>query len=1046
MSVPPITTVLPRLGWSDPIDSPEYGELNSYDEVVRGIFHSLENGSGIPEYNVTQGAITLFGAIPNSYLRYICTNMPVYGPSGSGWSYAIQLSAAFRRFLLRKLYWFGKLKPRFRAICYQLCNTKEGWLRLSNIMQSVEGRVVAIIEGLGDKTSYEELDSLNVCLLSNKLNDPFYDKKVKAYQKKCRKAFFAGEEFPVPPGNISWLRHHLNKIDKTKRGASYRVVTVCQGRTCGLPSREIMLDSLNKWRNTTSDTDVPSEFDEHYYDLLELQLLMTPVRMSEVLAHMRVNVSTSACIECPRAKGGKTAYARHILQVPEIRKVDLHTGKDAKEVVNSRKQPGEALFHFAASEIRDNFKSQMNVRASVVNEPGAKARVVTSGNFCHSIFLCPWAHAWYHVLKKFPAAKIGLTEGRHGWAFIRGISASSPSQEWLFNNAVYAVCTDLSEATDKKFWAATRVLLRMANRVLQFPDWYMETVIELLCSKRFVEYNDGKFAFTSETSNGVFMGDTGAKVILTMDGLLAVARISQQQFNYSIVDGDDFASIVTRPEECLRVYRSTMEGLGYELSEDDTFISRNYVFLAEETMRIPKSTSQTVDANLAVKGRLPYVDVNRVRLQLDLKKDRKDFSSTLIGRIHQLGKEVEYNMRPTNYLGLTYLGSWIQDIILDLRFKPEIVYFPRALCGTGKPMLFGSKQNFKRFISHQKNGKIKNHYAHIMNMALTPNRNNIPQLAVKLFTHSNESFLEMVEDIPLPDGIEEHLVFTDPSKRWYKPWLVTRLGEYIISETEIKSRLSEIFNLFGERGESEPVNVYTISRNVAEELHDAIFDRFCLYWKENNVLLSYGKPQKYYKRREVEEFLDYHNPMRVEIDVIWHGRITAEPPLDLEFDREKRALYEWLLTGNEDNIPQTLIPDDLVLVRKYTRGRNSDLVCVTDDLKLLRYIATFASWRSGWRVYQIRPLRWIQCGYSLGMDSEVLRLFSTFEVEVDEGSLDYATAVYMDSIMDIDEIFDLDQADSLTIKDIIAIRPFGRGDYIPKEVRQAESLERLDNL
>jgi hypothetical protein len=238
----------------------------------------------------------------------------------------------------------------------------------------------------------------------------------------------------------------------------------------GNPSRDLIHDSAQKWVENFTKPD-PNGPEDYNLDELEVQVMNTPLDVEAVRAHARVTLSHSACFEAGRKQGGKISVAREILKIPLIRKIDLESGEDSKEVIAPRDSPGEALFHYSLWKMRDYFEDSMQVKASNVNEGGAKSRVVTADSFFHGSVLSPWAHMWLKILQSFPAARAGVTEGRHGWAFIKSITASRPDLAWVFEVAVKAISTDLSEATDHLYWSAAKALIRMCNRVLEIPEW-----------------------------------------------------------------------------------------------------------------------------------------------------------------------------------------------------------------------------------------------------------------------------------------------------------------------------------------------------------------------------------------------------------------------------------------------------------------------------------------------------------------------------------------------------------------------------------------------
>jgi hypothetical protein len=905
-------------------------------------------------------------------------------------------------------------------------------MKLSNILQTVEGRVIAAILSVGDRATYEEFDALNVSILSNLLNNSRYQRIMKSYLKKVRKAVL--EDKPIPRANrdtsylVTWINKCLrNCVDRDER--AYRVTTFCQGRAMGNPTQALIYDSAQKWVENFSAPD-PKDPEDYNLEELEIQTTLTQVDIEQVRNHARVTLSHSACYEAGRRHGGKLSFAKEILTIPEIRKVDLFTGRDADETIVSRDKPGEALFHFSLERMRDNFDESMLVKASNVNEGGAKSRVITADSFFHGTVLAPWAHMWLKILQSFPAARAGVTEGRHGWAFIKSITASRPDLAWVFETAVKAVSTDLSEATDHLNWSAAKALIRMCNRVLKVPEWYGNLVERCLCSPRYVTYRAGGFYWEGETTNGVFMGDSGCKVLLTMGNLLAVIRMADG-LTVSAVVGDDHISLTSNAELALERYTRTVRSLGLVPSEDDEVVSDRYGFYAEELITIPRTNRETIDATGAASGReLPYIDVPKVRLLMDIRKDRADFSSTVMGRIYQFGKELEYVNRPNRYQGLFHIGSWIQDLCLDLRHKPEFVYFPRSLVGGGKPILFQNRDNFKEFIALHKCGRLIGRYYFLMDQSVQSDFNF--GIVPRFFTKTSEDRLVLVKQRELPEQVVDLKLFQTRKKKWYQPLVVGRLKKYIISETEILSRLNQLEELFSE----VPVTVSATVENIATSEtrpRDEIINTFLDLWEGNSMLLGRNAQENWYPREEVLKILDLQNPLHVEIPVQWTGKKKTNMSAErmLERERDELALYKWVIDTADGLPPKEIIADDPVIIDQIQNITMRDIYIVTADMAMAKY-ASSRYWRKN--IHVIKPRRWVEAGMTIRplMSSEVQD-----SIIVDTGSID----AFIDQLSDAEIDIIAAQVVPLTYSDIQIVRASSM--RAPKEIQQSDLLYRL---
>jgi hypothetical protein len=1034
MSIPPLTTVLRRVGWFDNSLPPREGQHISFLEVSRNAFGVLRKEATMERFHVDQTGITLFGALPNSYLRHIVKdNANYFGPSGSGWSYASQLTPSFRRFLLRKLFWFNGLKDVHKYKLYDYCETPQKFQKLSNLFQTVEGRVIAALLSVGDRVTYDEIDQLNRSIIGNLLNDSRFQKKMKTYLKQVRKSVLEGNKIPSPSRETSFLKTFINKcldgnLDRDE--TIYRIVTFCQGRAMGNPSRDLIHDSAQKWVENFTKPD-PNGPEDYNLDELEVQVMNTPLDVEAIRAHARVTLSHSACFEAGRKQGGKISVAREILKIPLIRKIDLESGEDSKEVIAPRDSPGEALFHYSLWKMRDYFEDSMQVKASNVNEGGAKSRVVTADSFFHGSVLSPWAHMWLKILQSFPAARAGVTEGRHGWAFIKSITASRPDLAWVFEVAVKAISTDLSEATDHLYWSAAKALIRMCNRVLEIPEWYGRLIESCLCSPRYVSYRAGSFSWKGETSNGVFMGDSGCKVLLTFGNLLAVLRMAYAGNAVSAVVGDDHTTLSTNAVAALGIYNRTIRSLGFVTSDDDEVVSDTYGFYAEEVYKIPPTNRDTVDAIASGSPReLPYIDIPKVRLLMDIRKDRADFSSTTSGRVFQFGKELEYVNRPNRFQGLFHIGSWIQDLCLDLRHKPEFVYFPRALVSAGKPLLFQNRDNFTDFIKIHKSGRLLGRYYYLMDTAVHSQVNF--GIVPRFFTKTSEDRLVLVKQRELPEQVVPLKLFQSRKKKWYQPLVVQRLREYLISETEICAKLNQLEELFSEVPVAEPATVESVAVSV-EEINTETLKSFLDMWEGNSMLLGRNALENWYPRKEVMKILDIENPLHVKIPINWTGKkggIPAERMLEKE--RDAARLYEWLLNSADDvNPPTEIIADDPAILEQIRDAPNKDVYVATDDVAMLRY-ASSLYWRKN--VIRISTRRWCEAAMTI---TPLLGSGVQDSVIVDLGSVDSLVSQLTDE--ELDEIEAV--VKPLTYDDLVIIR--ATHGVAPKEIREMNLLERI---
>jgi hypothetical protein len=611
------------------------------------------------------------------------------------------------------------------------------------------------------------------------------------------------------------------------------------------------------------------------------------------------------------------------------------------------------------------------------------------------------------------------------------LSASNPHLDWMFKDphGSKAFCSDLSEATDKAYHQAISLLLDQSQAVMPVQDWYWEVCKDLLSSSRPFSCKMEELIIRGVTSRGCFMGDHGAKTVLTLSGMYALAGMKFPRLSRLV--GDDQATVCQNAELAGSIYRSRLESLGYVLSEPDTFVSRT-VFFAEEGFDIPNDIRTTTEVWLSRKGRsrLPFHDTPKVKILSDVGKDIGLFSETAIGKITLLAVRMEQTGR-TFREGLFHLASWIQDICISLLFRKEFIYFPRFLVQTGKPPLFGSKENVQSFLRMHRNGRLQGHYADIMESSLQRTPSNEAQYIVQsFFTHgANDDSIRIVKrEFPKSD-FESHRILTNLSVKGFEPFLVHRLSKKVISESEIVAKITEREILLGEHPEVKKLTVKNLARGQ-RPLTDELLAEFISLWISNSKILRLRKEESYYDREAVEELLGNTHPLRV-------GRILKQlddgeynPELCTEHDREIEKLYNWVKSNPQrlDDIPRALIRDDL-LVLSETHITMPRLLIVSNDIELVNCFTNLRSinWRQQRETFHVSVETWILADLKTA-------LFEPDEVFVDEGSLDG----YLDNLeKENREIPDPDGKDITNRCRLV--RPSGRL-HLPTEVMELNRL------
>jgi hypothetical protein len=260
------------------------------------------------------------------------------------------------------------------------------------------------------------------------------------------------------------------------------------------------------------------------------------------------------------------------------------------------------------------------------------------------------------------------------------------------------------------------------------------------------------------------------------------------------------------------------------------------------------------------------------------------------------------------------------------------------------------------FIKIHKDGRLLGRYHYLMGVAVHDNVN--LGIVPRFFTKTSEDRMVLIKQRPLPEKIGPLKLFQARKKRWYKPFVVQRLTEYLISETEILSRLNQLEELFGEVPVAVPATVENVAVSVSEP-DEHTMKAFLDMWEGNSMLLGRHAQENYYPREEVMKILDLENPLHVDIPARWTGpgaSISAEKMLERE--REALRLYEWVLSTVEDEPPpRDLIADDPEIVDRVQTSPDRDVYVVTDDVAMLRYAASM-NWRKN--VFRISSRRWTE--------------------------------------------------------------------------------------
>jgi hypothetical protein len=928
----------------------------------------------------------LFGPLNRSYILHLFRTHPEFNERKfreKGWVYAKDLPSWMRRSLLSRLHWLKRASNPVREKLFKLASTEEGFKTLRKIFLSCEMRMNSVILADPDQP-YEDFDRINCSLISNTVNRKDYHKALKGAIKKARKSLMTGNR-PVIPREFSWVQGILNRV-AARVDSRLRELTLLQTRASGLPTREHRTESLQDWIDLVTnkpDTDIELLAE---VDGLKSYIEETMVINQHTIPETHVSLGASSCREKSRKAGGKTAFARDLIQsVNEVRRLDLETGEPTEHVIDRKSATGDWLFHHSLQKKKEGY-DMLSVRTSTVPEVGEKARIITIPSFFHSTILSPWAHMTYGFLATSQECRSGIRGSNQGWELSLSMSISDQQLDWMFFNSVKPRCvnSDLKNATDAAYFRAVKIVLEVAQAVMPVPTWYFEQVRELLTTERpfSAEFEDQ--IVKGVTHRGIFMGDHGSKTVLTLSGLAALANMPLPRISRLV--GDDHHTTSPDPERCLRIYVEKLENLGYIISNDDTFVSPEG-YLAEESFRIPKSKTDTTEVFTyrATKSTPPYHDFAKVKVLSDQGTDHGGFSDTVVGKIQLLGKRMGY-ASSTFTESRFHLASWIQDLCITALYRPEFIYFPFHLVGAGKPMLFNNRNNFRRFVKMHRQGRLAPFYADVMRKSLQKDPEQPNKYVIAGFLdHKGSDFVKVVEREFEDDLFKPFQILTSRTMTRLAPFIVNRLGKHVISETEIVQKLTEAEYLFDEENEPRRLTVKNIARE--SELTEGLLDEFCLAWIRNDHNLSLRKEERYYIRKDIEAILGREHPLRVTglRDLIPQGK-ELSPDYRLERDREIQMLFDWIREDPEstDGIPLGLLRDDeMVLIGLETLMGPTNLLFVSDDIDFATRVATkrASSWRDPKRTWRLSVKHWVMASLLPNKD-----FLGNDDVFVDQGA------------------------------------------------------------
>lgn len=907
-----------------------------------------------------------------------------------------------------RTYWYKRLKPYNQHLVNKLLVTSQGRLKLKEILHysdaCVSGMILGFPELLVHGDPYKVTDAWHNQIISNLLQDYFgFEVTLKQIRKYIRNCGFRKIPIDLPgflgPGKsrkFGFLQKPvkiLNRlIGSNSRQKMFKLMCISQTRAAGLASAKLCEKSLNDFIAETSEV---RPFEPN-------QELLTAIKeVAEFTLHgekigsfhnAKVSMSTSACVEVSKAKGGKFGYLRGYLKeigfppeklvlIPKLSQTSQGFEiEEFDEILDQDEDPETSLGTYIWDEayFRSVVSPQEVKRYNLcaIREPG-KARVVTSGSFWKDALLQPFSHLTIELLKNNAIITDSFQASRHGWRFLERMEEDEDLTASIRRGRREYVgyCSDWEKATDAPPFSSARATMQPLLKECGFSDSIIEVILDIWVSEKIVKIR-GLKDHLHTVRNGVMMGDPLTKSNLCMAHAVAERYAKSKcraegitpTIGVAAGNGDDLVNINTNRNFHI-YYEEAAIMLGYKPSRLDTFESTDWLFYCEEVFCIPQHGLHRVRA--AQKFRnfdlLPYLDYPRMRLLVDVQKDREDFSSSTIGKFTLLGREISWI--PSNTVQYQYyqLASCIQDVGLDCHNCPES-HLPSRLFGLGKEVIGGTLESFKNYLNHTPvwfkrflkeiihewtSGEW--YFLNYRGCIVLGQKHFDKESIVETYTvpedHPIRDFIMIERDslMRFPSGIIERLVSS--GHLTYE----SGIHKYFLFNERLRLLSSEIssnHNLF------QRIKV-EVTKLPERSIPDNVIFDFLSTWRTSPFMMKKFIYEDVYDLEAVRELLK-SDPLMVHdfaglVPPIF-SRMTEARESTTEVGQHSLRLYQWLrevIDINDMGVPierheliavgaehaylgqpTSLVEDDPVIVRDICYASSLVVALVSDDLKL----------------------------------------------------------------------------------------------------------------
>jgi len=298
---------------------------------------------------------------------------------------------------------------------------------------------------------------------------------------------------------------------------------------------------------------------------------------------------------------------------------------------------------------------EVAVRVLTVAEPGAKARIVTTGPWWLNVLQQCQAHVTRAFLKSHPSAEAGLGRADQAWQYLYLICNARSS----FKEDFACLSSDLKSATDAIPKEVAVQLLKGFIHGLGYLSPLMDTAIDLIKRNRLCLVE--KYGYTFISTRGVFMGEPLTKTILTLLNLSCEEIAIRHYLNYDWkhpvqeswrcfqVSGDDH--IAVGPKDYLNEITRTHIRAGSKISPDKHSVSCSAVRHCEKILMVKyfwnlSWTPRSINDSKEAYESSPFIDSIKVRLLSPCSKNNENFNdrNTAVGKAKSFGRTLQWLM------------------------------------------------------------------------------------------------------------------------------------------------------------------------------------------------------------------------------------------------------------------------------------------------------------------------------------------------------------------------------------------------------------------